>query len=126
MYYLIFVFLNLSRKLFEATTKCSSNRPLFPYYCLLNTVDSKENLPMAGFEPRTSGIGSHRSNASVSNRNALGAAIAQWIRLCLPSCRPRFESQAHTIYALISYSQICLCIVKRRKLTKRGQVWPIF
>ena len=24
-----------------------------------------------------------------------GAAIAQWIRLCLPSCRPGLESQAH-------------------------------
>ena len=24
-----------------------------------------------------------------------GAAIAQWIRLHLPSCRPGFESQAH-------------------------------
>ena len=24
-----------------------------------------------------------------------GAAVAQWIRFCLPSCRPRFESQAH-------------------------------
>ena len=24
-----------------------------------------------------------------------GAAIAQWIRLRLSSCRPRFESQAH-------------------------------
>ena len=24
-----------------------------------------------------------------------GAAIAQWIRLCLPSCRPEFGSQAH-------------------------------
>ena len=24
-----------------------------------------------------------------------GAAIAQWIRLRLPSCRPGFESQAH-------------------------------
>ena len=23
-----------------------------------------------------------------------GAAIAQWIRLCLPSCHPGFESQA--------------------------------
>ena len=23
------------------------------------------------------------------------AAIAQWIRLCLPSCRPGFESQAY-------------------------------
>ena len=24
-----------------------------------------------------------------------GAAIAQWIHLCLPSCRPGFESQAY-------------------------------
>ena len=32
-----------------------------------------------------------------------GAAIAQLIRLRLPSCRPRFESQ-HTIYAFFIYS----------------------
>ena len=25
----------------------------------------------------------------------MGAAVAQWIRLRLPSCRPGFESQAH-------------------------------
>ena len=24
-----------------------------------------------------------------------GAAVAQWIRLRLPSCRPKFESQVH-------------------------------
>ena len=29
------------------------------------------------------------------NPRLRGAAIAQWIRLRLPSCRPRFESQAH-------------------------------
>ena len=25
----------------------------------------------------------------------MGAAIAQWIRLCLRSCHPEFESQPH-------------------------------
>ena len=27
--------------------------------------------------------------------NLRGAAVAQWIRWCLPSCRPGFDSQAH-------------------------------
>ena len=31
------------------------SRPLFLYFCLLNTVDSKQILLMTGFEPRTSG-----------------------------------------------------------------------
>ena len=32
---------------------------------------------------------------STKIRIALGTAKAQWIRLCLPSCRPGFDSQAH-------------------------------
>ena len=32
---------------------------------------------------------------NVENNTRLGTAIAQWIRLRLPSCRPK-----HTIYAL--------------------------
>ena len=39
-----------------------------------------------------------------------GAAIAQWIRLRLPSCRPG-SSPKHTIYAFIIYSQICAIFV---------------
>ena len=46
------------------------SRPLFLYFRLFNTADSKyiniyikiyKFLPMTGFEPRTSGIGSDRS-----------------------------------------------------------------
>ena len=41
-----------------------------------------------------------------------GAAIAQWIRLRLPSCRPGFESQAnHLSFYFIYYSQICAIFV---------------
>ena len=29
------------------------------------------------------------------NKNIMGAAIAQWICLCLPSCCPGFESQTY-------------------------------
>ena len=29
------------------------------------------------------------------NKSFRGAAVAQWIRSCLPSCRPGFDSQAH-------------------------------
>ena len=32
-----------------------------------------------------------------------GAAIAQWIRLRLPSCWPRFESQVHHLPMLLSF-----------------------
>ena len=41
------------------------SRHLFIYFCLFNTVDSRQwtikILPMTGFEPRTSVIGSNRS-----------------------------------------------------------------
>ena len=45
-----------------------------------------------------------------------GAAIAQWIRLRLPSCRPGFESQAHHLNFYHGrlrciYSQICAIFV---------------
>ena len=30
----------------------------------------------------------------IKKSNKLGAAVAQWIRMRLPSCRPGFESQA--------------------------------
>ena len=37
-----------------------------------------------------------------------GAAIAPWIRLCLPSCPPGFESQAHHLHFFSIYIvQIC-------------------
>ena len=47
--------------------KMGHSRPLFLYFCLFNTVDSKQvnvrykSLPMTGFEPLTSGIGNNRS-----------------------------------------------------------------
>ena len=41
------------------------SRPLFLYFRLFNTVDSKQmldkSLPMTGFEPRISGVGGDRS-----------------------------------------------------------------
>ena len=43
---------------------------------------------------RTRVVGSKCLTKSSSNSLAEGAAIAQWIRLLLPSCCPRFESQA--------------------------------
>ena len=53
------------------------------------------------------------------------AAIVQWIRLCLPSCSPRFESQA---YHLRFYQFIFeLCYVEKTKISKkRCRDWPIF
>ena len=55
-----------------------------------------------------------------------GVTIAQWIRLHLPFCRPGL-SPKHTIHAFIIYSicAICICRVKRKKINKRGLVWPI-
>ena len=51
-----------------------------------------------------------------------GAAIAQWIHLCLPSCRPGFESQAHH-QRLFHLKYLCyLCHVKRTKI--KTKKWP--
>ena len=47
----------------------------------------------------------------------LGAAIAQWIRLRLPSCCNRFESQAHH---LCFHQFIELCNVEKTKINKKG------
>ena len=44
--------------------------------------------------------------------------IAQWIRLCLPSCRPGFESQAHHI--CFNRLQSNLCFICLRKINKKG------
>ena len=43
------------------------------------------------------------------------AAIAQWICLHLPSCRPEFESQAHHLCFYLWY----ICHVKRTKINKK-------
>ena len=53
--------------------------------------------------------------------------IAQWISLCLPSCRPG-SSPKHTIYAFIIYG-ICalgICDVKRTKINKKTHFLAIF
>ena len=48
-----------------------------------------------------------------------------WIRLCLPSCRPAFESQAN--HLLFSQFVFELCHVEKTKINKqRGHDWPIF
>ena len=42
-----------------------------------------------------------------------GAAIALWIRLCLPHCHPGFQSQAHHLRYIINFYY---CVMwKRRK-----------
>ena len=47
---------------FSFFEKMGHSRPLSLYFCLFNTVDSKQysinTLPMTGFEPQTSGVGS--------------------------------------------------------------------
>ena len=53
------------------------------------------------------------------NYGALAAAIAQWIRLRLPSCGPGFESQAqHLSFGFLNLN----CGVKRTE-NKRGRDW---
>ena len=48
-----------------------------------------------------------------------GAAIAQWIRLCLPSCCPGFESQAHHL-RFYHLQYLCyICYVKRTKVKQK-------
>ena len=56
-----------------------------------------------------------------------GAAIAQWIRLPLPSSRPGFESQAHHLcFFQIIYLSFELECEKNENKQKRGRDWPIF
>ena len=53
------------------------------------------------------------------------AALAQWIRLCLPSCRPWFESQAHHLHFYLSIFE--LCHVERMKINeKEAGIGPFF
>ena len=52
------------------------------------------------------------------------AAIVQWIRLPLPSCRPGFESQAHH---LRFHRFIELCNVEKTKINKKeAGIGPFF
>ena len=46
-----------------------------------------------------------------------GAAIAQWIRLLFPFCRPGFESQAHHLRC---HRFIKLCSVEKTKINQKG------
>ena len=57
-----------------------------------------------------------------------GAAIAQWIRLHLPSCRLGFESQAHHLRFLQSNFVLCChCVEERTKINKKEAGFgPIF
>ena len=53
-----------------------------------------------------------------------GAAVAQWIRLRLPSCRPGFKSQAHHL----RFFQFKFEIehVEKTKINRKiGRDWPI-
>ena len=59
-------------------------------------------------------------------RKYRGAAIAQWIRLRLPSSRPGFESQAHHLcFFQIIYLSFELECEKNENKQKRGRDWPI-
>ena len=49
-----------------------------------------------------------------------GAAIVQWIHLHLPFCRRGFES--HYLLSDLCY----ICHMKRTKISKKGNGWPIF
>ena len=52
------------------------------------------------------------------------ASLAQWIRLCLPSCRPRFESQAYHL-CIYHLKYLCyICHVKRMKKQKEAGFGP--
>ena len=60
-----------------------------------------------------------------SNKQSIWvAAIAPWFRLGLPSCSPRFESQAHDL----RFFQFVLMKLYREnnEKTKRGRAWPFF
>ena len=56
-----------------------------------------------------------------SIKQYLSITTAQWIHLRLPSCGPRFESQAHHLrcYSQILY-YVCHCIEKRMKINKKS------
>ena len=49
-----------------------------------------------------------------------GAAVAQWIRSRLPSCRPGFESQAHHLCFFNLNLNLNCNVLKRRKETEKG------
>ena len=51
-----------------------------------------------------------------------GAAIAQWVRLCLPSCSPGFDPQAQHLRFFNLYLN---CDEKKRYETKRVSRGPL-
>ena len=53
----------------------------------------------------------------------MGAAIAQWIRLRLPSCHTGFKSQK---FNLFFYQFIIVSCGKDENKRKRGRDWPNF
>ena len=55
-----------------------------------------------------------------------GAAIAQWIRLHLPSCRPGFESQAHHLCFFNLYLSFELECEKNENKQKEAGIGPFF
>ena len=62
------------------------------------------------FEPRDSSADMHlRKTVGQIVKNNRGAAIAQWNRLRLPSCRPGFESQAS--HLRFFFYSICICAI---------------
>ena len=74
--------------------------------------------PTTGFKLTSFGCSSpFFLDPSNSSKSYWGAAIAQWIRLRLPSCRPGFESQAHHL----CFHQFIkkLCNVEKTKINKK-------
>ena len=53
------------------------------------------------------------------------AAIAQWIRLHLPSRHPGFESQAHQLCFYI-YNICAILSCEKIENKQKGRVWPMF
>ena len=72
----------------------------------------------------------NKSPGMASLKMIRGAAIAQWICLCLPSCCPRFDSQAchQRFFSIIVEFVLYLsmrCWEKNKNKQKRGRIWPI-
>ena len=61
----------------------------------------------------------------MTNETPRAAAIAQWFHLCIPSCGPGFEFQAHYRNFFNLYYRNWNEIRTKLK-RKRGRDWPIF
>ena len=61
----------------------------------------------------------------IKKSNKLGAAVAQWICMRLPSCHPG-SNPKHTIYPFINLNLSLNCdMLKRQKINrKRDRDWP--